>query len=266
MTQDTERNTEASARKKPGLDALFEDIFGLNIRGLKTIWHLFWKPSEVFEAARDIHWKDQYTPTIRLYFSILAVILFFQFIWAGENSFLENSFREILAPVLAGSEGAVFTLEEIVDQAVRVYIVLYPFTLGFLALIAAMLTHIWGKGAGFTTRVRLYFASIIPLTFVGFIVNIATANVSADYTFVVFAGSFIPTLLVGYLTVFRGLKPTHETGRSWRAILFSLIVIFIFGLNGLIAQIATGIVVGYNEAHVEYLEARENADASTASD
>ncbi len=260
MTQDTDRNTEESARKKPGLDALVEDIFGLNIRGLKTIWHLFKKPSEVFAAARDLHWKDEYTPTIRLYFSILAVILFFQFVWAGENSFLENSFREILRPVLANDQDAIFTLEEIVDQAVRVYILLYPFTLGFFALIAAMLTHIWGKGAGFTTRVRLYFASIIPLTVIGFIVNIATANVGADHTIIVFAGSFIPTLLVGYLTVFRGLKPTHETGRSWRAILFSLIVFVIFALNGLIAQIVTGIVVGYNEAHVEYLEAREAAE------
>ncbi|HBH90465.1 hypothetical protein [Ponticaulis sp.] len=248
MTQDTERNTEAAVRKKPGLDALIEDIFGLNFRGLKTIGHLFWKPAAVFTAARDEDWEHRYTPSIRLYFSLVAVLVFFQFIWAGENSFMTESFRQLLRPFTESEIGNVFSLEELVSQSVRIYTLMYPVTLGLFAAIAAMMTFIWGKNSGFVTRIRLYFAAIIPLSTVGFIITMASSVASTDMSAAIFGVSLVLTTLVGFLTVYRGLKSSHPKGRIWRAILFSLIVILSTTINGVFAQFISGTVVGYNAA------------------
>ena len=55
--------------RKVGGDDLIEDMFGLNLRGLKTLWVMFASPRKGYEAARSPDWMDRsYTPSIRLLF------------------------------------------------------------------------------------------------------------------------------------------------------------------------------------------------------
>ncbi|MEL6258307.1 MAG: hypothetical protein AAFQ67_04530, partial [Pseudomonadota bacterium] len=60
---------------EPDLDELIQDAFGLNIRGVQTLWALLAHPSRVFTAAQSIDWAGRFTPSIRLAFSIVALTI-----------------------------------------------------------------------------------------------------------------------------------------------------------------------------------------------
>ena len=40
----------------PGFDSLVHDVFGLNIRGVRTVWDTTFRPSRTFSAARSADW------------------------------------------------------------------------------------------------------------------------------------------------------------------------------------------------------------------
>ena len=63
----------------PTFDSLIEDVFGLNVRGLKTLTQLFAGPKKVFDSARVADWRSRYTPTLRLTFSIITVYMLLSF-------------------------------------------------------------------------------------------------------------------------------------------------------------------------------------------
>ena len=65
--------------QQPTLDSFIEDAFGLNIRGLKTLWHLIIAPKRVLESARVTDWRERYTPTLRLTFSVITVFMLLSF-------------------------------------------------------------------------------------------------------------------------------------------------------------------------------------------
>ena len=44
-----------------GLDDFLEDMFGMNIRGFKTIWVLLTRPKLYFIAAKTPDWHARYT-------------------------------------------------------------------------------------------------------------------------------------------------------------------------------------------------------------
>lgn len=46
------------ADESPDFDALLSDLFGLNIRGAKTLGDLFARPKAVFESARVYDWRS----------------------------------------------------------------------------------------------------------------------------------------------------------------------------------------------------------------
>ncbi|MEO1189934.1 MAG: hypothetical protein AAFW60_12770, partial [Pseudomonadota bacterium] len=53
-----------SRTNEPKLDSLIEDIFGLNVQGLRTLGGLFVSTKSVFESARVSDWRRKYTPTM----------------------------------------------------------------------------------------------------------------------------------------------------------------------------------------------------------
>ncbi|MEM9179610.1 MAG: hypothetical protein AAGA89_07855, partial [Pseudomonadota bacterium] len=77
-----------STRDRPDADALVADLFGLNVRGAKTLAHLVTQPAKVFASARVNDWQGQYTPTMRLAFSVLTVFSLLSFFWAAEDGVL----------------------------------------------------------------------------------------------------------------------------------------------------------------------------------
>ena len=72
-------------RAQPGLNDMAEDIFGLSLRGLSTIWETITKPAIVFTAARTPDWNQRYTPSLRLVTSIIAVMMLLRIFWAARS-------------------------------------------------------------------------------------------------------------------------------------------------------------------------------------
>ena len=88
-----------NSQEKPDrltLDDFFMDVFGLNVQALRTVRITFADPKVYFDAADDPDWFENYTPSIRLWLSLMAIVFFLQFFWAGENSPLVSIFAQQL--------------------------------------------------------------------------------------------------------------------------------------------------------------------------
>lgn len=238
-------STATTNKAEPGFDALVEDVLGLNLRGLKTIWCLVARPSEVFTAARQDDWQNRFTPSIRLYFSIIALLIFFQFIWAGEHSFMRQAFRGQFELMQSMPNIGAFNLDRAADLAIDAYLVVSPLTVGVFLLLAACVTFIWGKGTGFVTRIRLFFAALIPNTAISIFVTMASSHASPEQSMLVTLPFFLTMLVINTLTVYRGLEPTHRAGaRIWRSVLFSVLVLIVYIVAGTVSQVIVGFWAG----------------------
>ncbi|MEL6861828.1 MAG: hypothetical protein AAGL11_08320 [Pseudomonadota bacterium] len=145
------------------------DLFGLNIRGAKTIGHLFARPKAVFESARVYDWQSQYTPTMRLAFSILTVFSLLSFFWTAEDGVLYqtlyNQFSEIYA-----SDPNSGDLGELIDAMFAGYNIFFPFIYMLVHSVVGSIVFLWGKGTPWVSRIRLYFG----IASVGIAISVAS--------------------------------------------------------------------------------------------
>ena len=81
---------------KIGFDNLLEDIFGLNIRALKTIGVLFKSPGKYFKAAKTPDWTDRYTPSFRVWFGLMAMLVALKFLYTTEANIMIDAYAGIL--------------------------------------------------------------------------------------------------------------------------------------------------------------------------
>ena len=192
------------AQQKPDFDSLLADLFGLNIRGAKTLRDLLIRPKQVFNSARVLDWRSQYTPTMRLAFSILTVFSLLSFFWTSENSILYQSLLAQLSQTLAEDPDAP-ALRQRVNSTFAAYNFIYPFTYMLIhSLIGAML-FIWGKGTSWVARIRLYFGVIS----IGIALAVASVTVmpfvSLDYFWLYTVVLFIINILAYAITYARGV-------------------------------------------------------------
>ena len=197
-----DESNQLKSRKVSG-DDLIEDMFGLNLRGLKTLWVMFVSPRRGYEAARSPDWMDRsYTPSIRLLFSLLAVMTAVRFLWAGADS----SMYELIEVQLASME--LFETEEALQDAtetiINYYLLLFPFSFMLFQSIAALLLPIWGKGTNAIVRVRLYMLALLPnglaTLFMLPAMKFMTAEEMLKYSFAMMS----VTLVLDFITSYRG--------------------------------------------------------------
>jgi len=91
---------------KIGFDNLLEDIFGLNIRALKTIGVMFRKPVDYFKAARTPEWEDKYTPSFRVWFGIMAILVALNFIYNNDKSAMTAAYQGMVGQLATQFEHA----------------------------------------------------------------------------------------------------------------------------------------------------------------
>lgn len=153
------------AAAAPGLDSLFEDVFGLNVRGLKTLGQLFAGPKEVFESARVADWRSRYTPTLRLTFSIITVFMLLSFFWAAEDGVIYQTILAQLTEAAARNPN-MSPPEQILESYFAVYSFVYPLVYMVIHILVASLVWLWGPATGWVTRIRLYFGLLaVGMTF-----------------------------------------------------------------------------------------------------
>jgi len=248
MTNHT--NTQA-ASDKPGFDSLVEDLFGLNVRGLRTVGQLFISPKQVFESARVPDWRRKYTPTIRLTFSIITVFMLLSFFWAAEDGMM---YQAILAQFteMAAARPEPISPEQIrqdIDTVFAAYSFLYPFIYMLIHGLVGSVIFFWGKGTGWVTRLRLYFGLLAVGMTVAllstFITPFLTADMLVAFTFI----GMLIAILAYWLTYARGMWGTASVlGVLARATCLALLITLVDMIISILAGFGAGVWVSATRA------------------
>lgn len=143
------------------IDDLFGDLFGLNIKGMRSIIDLWVRPSDYAKAAEDPDWEERYTPSIRLWLSLAAAGSFLQFLWISENAPIARVFADGFANAGLQSSSAISLLELGREAAVWSY-GLMPILQTIFLIILALLWGVWGQPTSAGLRVRYLLGIIIP--------------------------------------------------------------------------------------------------------
>ncbi|MEL7541208.1 MAG: hypothetical protein AAGJ51_09925, partial [Pseudomonadota bacterium] len=224
------------------LDSIAEDLFGLNLRGLRSILVAWRKPRDYFEAARTPDWKGKYTPSIRLWLSFFALFSALKFWWFGTNAGMVGAFA-------IGFEDAGLVLPDgLTYQDVGAEAVLWVFgwvpVLQIVSMVLlAMVYRAWGERTTLALRQRFLFAVMIPSVslmpvFLTIMLFVPTGMITAYGVFLAIA-AFSIDFQAGYRG---GFSNVSKTGRAWRAGVLALTLVTINTLTTIAAQIA-GIIV-----------------------
>lgn len=244
MTKDKQRegHGEDDMTRFAGWDALADDIFGLNVRGFRTMWVSVFNPARVFEAARDPDWLGRYTPAIRLTFVIIAAAMALQFLWTYEGSPVWNTVEEAVRDFQDELQGR--AIDSVIREVLLAYAVLYPLAYFALHIPLSLLAGTWGKGVPMPVRSRLYFAALVPASIVSLIVTIGQNLLPADAASAVAAWALLVIVLTYFAVIFRGLAPRLSApDRLWRAGLMAVIMISASALAEFIGLLAASIYV-----------------------
>lgn len=221
-----------------GFDSLLHDMFGLNIRGLRTVWDTTFRPSRTFTAARDPDWLHRYTPSIRLVAGLLAVFLLLRFFWEAEDSAVFQGALQAITDQLNLIVAELpedqrpppeFMAERALEGTQMLFqnwAIAYPFTFILLHLIIACCLRIWGKGTSTVSRIRLYFLPIA--TAIALVILFTFGHelyMTPDNLIWLTVINAVITISVYGAIVFFGLKPVHAkpAARVWRGGLYGVL-------------------------------------------
>lgn len=235
-------NTSDRAKSDLKVDAIAEDLFGLNIRGVTSVYTLWRRPKRYFEAAKSLDWQDRFTPSIRLWLSFFALVSALKFWWIGNNDGMIGAFASGFAEAgIMLPEGV--TYRDIGREAVTWIFGLIPILQIISMILLSMVYGFWGERTTLALRQRYLFsvmipsASLMPL-FVTIMVFIPQSMVG------IYGGMLaLITLIVDYQTGYRGgFQSVSGLRRVWRAGLLALILVLINTVMSIGAQIA-GIIM-----------------------
>ncbi len=231
---------------KPSLDSLFEDVFGLNVRGLNTIFHLILSPRTVFESARVADWRRKFTPTIRLTFSIITVFMLLSFFWAAEDGMMYQALLAQFEEAAAANPDAprVADIMQDLNKVFAAYSFFYPIIYMILHGLVASIVFVWGRGTGWVTRIRLYFGLLAVGMTASLLIILATPFLSGEMMLIfTFAGMGI-ALLAYWLTYVRGMwGQASGLGIILRATGVALIITFVDAMVSGLAGFGAGMWV-----------------------
>lgn len=214
---------DLTGAKRVGSDEFFYDIFGVNLKGLKSIWVLLKSPAEYFDAAREPDWGGDHWPSIRIWLGLMGILVALQFIWASESSEMTAMFQALAMSVAEGvktaaaREGHIILLDILDPQALgkrafQIWVLIYPmfFILSMCAL--AFIFRAWKPAVGFVIRLRYLFAIIVPGSVFGLLATLAMVNVSGtSYQIVSFVQLGV-VLIIYFITAYRGPFASLDNG------------------------------------------------------
>lgn len=230
---------------RPGFNALLEDVFGLNVRGLRTLKDLYVQPKRVFDNARMVDWANQHTPTIRLTFSLITVYMLLSFFWAAEDGpFYQTLYSQLEANRAANPD--LPPVEEMVDRWFAAYSLTYPFFYMLTHGLIGLVVPIWGKGVSWTTRLRMYFGLCAMGMSVALFVTLLMPVLNASILPIFFLFALLAGLLVYGLTYWRAMRGTFSLAAlAWRAPFMAIFITFVDILVGFLTTFGSGFWVGH---------------------
>ena len=224
------------------MDVFAEDLFGLNLRGLRSIGVLWRNPKLYFNAARHVDWRESFTPSIRLWLFFFALLSFFKFWWVGSSDGMieayANGFAQAELPLPVG-----MTYHEVGREAVLLVFGMLPLFQITATILLALTFPFWGEPTTSALRQRYLFAVIVPSSSLMPVFMTVMMFVPPQYLTFYGLGLAALTWVIDFQTGYRGAFQTAgRGGRIWRAALLSLCVVALNIATTLAAQLI-GIVL-----------------------
>lgn len=230
-----------------GFDSLLEDIFGLNIKGLKSIWALFIRPDDYFRKAKLPEWDNAYTPSFRIWFGITAITTGLRFLWGGQNSPMFQTYVEQITLVKEQLAVSTNSAGETIDVSgfdpiavtnilMKWMFVLMPFCYMGLVALFAVIFKAWGEKLSYTVRLRYLFAIVISGNFL-ILLSLPILLVTPQEYMPVYSGVGMAIMLIFYIfTAYRGPYKIADAGsRLGLSIVTGVIMIILNFASGIIA-------------------------------
>ncbi len=253
-----EKPKEQPDVKSIGFDNLIGDVFGLNIKGLKTIWTLFRHPEKYFKAAKTAEWENDYTPSFRVWFGIMAITTGLQFIWGSKTSPFYNAFLKQISAVpeqykRGHSHGGkhdtshityeAFDADAITQIYLKWYFVFTPFMIIVCFALLALIFRAWGEKLTYVVRIRYLFASIVTGSFIGLVWALGSITVPQDHFMLInLAGTFLMFGAFIY-TIYSGAFASVETGERIGRTIFTTFMLILFYIISIMAASILAMIV-----------------------
>lgn len=267
--------TDLTGAPRVGSDEFFYDIFGINIKGLKSIWTLLKRPAEYFDAARLPDWGGEHWPSIRLWLGLMGILIGLQFIWASESSEMTAMFQTLA--ILPGdtfnsSAGpndpqldlSILDRQALGKQGFKRWIFIYPFFFIAAMCVLAFIFRVWKPAASFVIRLRFIFGIIVPGSVLGLFMTLLMVNTSGElYRNISFA--MFPLMYIIYaVTTYRGPLHAHETGERVGLSLIIPLLILIFLVVAQTISMVIAVVPIWVEVSETLRPQRDAIDAAKA--
>jgi len=231
--------------KSVDFDDLAGDLFSLNIRGLRSIAALWAQPARYFEAAEQTDWQDQYTPSVRLWLSLIALSSLLQVISLSADSPIVLAYADgfqdaglALPPEL--------TFQAIGEEATVWIFTAFPIVQLLTFLLILPLFNLWGGETTFSLRVRYGFAMMVPSASLMLIIMPGAKLVGMPAEWAIIFGAMVGLIafLVDALTVHRGARAgSGPTSRLVRSALIAAVVLLLNVIMHTITQVTSIILI-----------------------
>ena len=229
---------DLTGASKFGSDEFFYDIFGINIKGIKSAWTLIRRPTEYFDAARLPDWGGEHWPSVRIWLGLTGILIALQFLWASENSEMTAMFQSLTLTIGEGFSHSVsergITLDlSVIDkqtlgkQAFKRWIFIYPFFFIGMMCILAFIFRAWRPAANFVIRLRYIFGIIVPGSVFGLFITLAMVNITGQLYMLISFLSMPVTMVIYAVTAYRGPFLNYATGERLGMSIIIAILIFI---------------------------------------
>lgn len=225
----------ATRPKNVGASELIEDMFGLNVRGVHTIWQMFHCPEKVFTSARKADWDDRrYTPSIRLVFSLFAAMAALRFLWSGSESYFYNVTTDLA--INTGEFATEAAARAFTDDVLETFAIVFPFALMLAHFVASLLLHVWGGKTPAAVRIRLYFSAIVPGCLFSLFMTALMGVTTEGSWFWVTGMMVLVVFALDFSTGMRGgVAGTTTAGRVARAGLVALVSLLVENTANILA-------------------------------
>ena len=220
----SDKKSKILSEKAVGFDSLLDDVFGLNIKGLKSIWTLFRRPVDYFRKAKLPEWDNEYTPSFRIWFGLMAITTGLRFLWGSEASpmyqlYLEQMtlVGEQLGKTVGGKSGELIDVSNYdpalaTDTLLKWMFAITPFIVMGLVAILAVIYRAWGERLSYVVRLRYLFAIVLTGNFIS-LISLPLIFVPNDFGLPIFTSvGMIAMICLYILTAYRGPYRDHDAG------------------------------------------------------
>lgn len=220
--------------KRVGFDDFLDDIFGISLKGLKSIRTLIIDPADYFEAARHSDWQGRHTPALRIWLSLMTLMVALQFIWAADASNFMDSITQLpraFVDIQIDKEGAnieALNNYDMLGAAKRIIArntLIYPFIFVGIFLFLSAIFRPWRNGENFVVRQRYMFGVIIPASVLGLTTTILSYLTPPAFYLAYTNIQLVVIGLIYAITAYRGPMREFDKDRVGMSIVMALIML-----------------------------------------